>query len=108
MADNPLIFCDLIEEKPRPRETFMVDSYLSDQIIDQEYADYLEHFQPWRILILSGDNHKELFRSTERYFNKADAEHAIDIAFANKSNVYLRQAETGDIELRLATDTTQP
>jgi hypothetical protein len=103
-----LIYCDLIEEQPMELNEFRVHSIDAGATwpvrdLEVEYAKYLEAFQPWRILVLSADNHEALFRSTERYFNEADARHAAEIAFGTNSNVYLRQAEHGNVQLRLAT-----
>jgi uncharacterized protein YegP (UPF0339 family) len=92
MADSsPLIYCDLIEEKPRkqkPDETA------------EHYAAYLDSFQPWRVIVKSGDNQKKLFRSTERYLHRAGAITAIQLAFGNNSNVFLREKEQGNVNLR--------
>jgi hypothetical protein len=112
----PLIYVDLIEEQPMSRdewskETRRCPAAAEDNdvcdICDRRYGEYLEQFQPWRLMILSGDNHKDLFRSTERYFNEADARRAADIGFGANSNVYLRQKEHGNVELRLATGEPQ-
>lgn len=97
----PLIYVDLIEEKPKSIET-RPSWYPEGEKRQAEYQKYLDGFQPWRIAIKSGDNRKALFRSTERYFNKADALHAIQLAFGTGSNVYLRQKEHGDVPLRMA------
>jgi len=59
-------------------------------------------WQPWRVLVLSGDNFKPLFKGSERWTNKEDAFDAIHLAFGDESNVYLRQEEHGNIQLRLA------
>lgn len=106
----PLIYVDLIEEERLAfaqwtRETFGPNGtdLLSDKDLDDSYRAYRLAFQPWRILIRSGDNYKSLFRSTERYFNEADAKHAAELAFGSGSNIYLRQAEKGNRVLRLAT-----
>lgn len=59
-------------------------------------------WQPWRVLILSGDNHKRLFRGTERWTNKAEALDAIELAFGSSTNVYLREAEKSNVLVRMA------
>jgi uncharacterized protein YegP (UPF0339 family) len=111
MANNapPLIFVDLIEDAPKSKSAFAAEDYSGEDVyqLDEHYQHYLDtQFQPWRVLIKSGDNHKPLFRSTERYFNREDAIHAIQLAFGSGSDVYLREAEHGDVELRLASPAT--
>ncbi len=91
----PLIFVDLIKSELAPREKFPTAT-------DEQYREMVDHFQPWRLLVVSGDNHEPLFRSTESYFNRADAIHAAELAFGSGSNVYLREAECGNVLLRLA------
>lgn len=102
----PLIWVDLIEDEPISREGFF-HAHPGEDISDIAiaYAKYRDGFQPWRSLIKSGDNEEPLFRSTERYFNKADAIHAIQLAFGPETDVYLRQHEQGNQVLRLATQT---
>lgn len=106
----PLIYVDLVADKPQSYAEWVglaPDGYPSPEVITGErkanYRRYIDDFQPWRILIKSGDNQEPLFRSTESYFNKADAEHAAHLAFGAGSNVYLRQAEHGNQVLRMAT-----
>lgn len=91
MSNAPLIYVDLIEEKPRkqkPDETA------------EHYAAFLDTFQAWRVIVKSGDNQKKLFRSTERYLHREGALNAIERAFGNNSNVFLREKETGNVVLR--------
>lgn len=101
-----LIYVDLIEEKLLDREEWWDEvrgkEFPTEADIDNAYRAYRLAFQPWRILVKSGDNYKALFKSTERYNNEADARHAADIAFGPHSNVYLRQAEHGNVALRMA------
>jgi hypothetical protein len=59
-------------------------------------------WQPWHIIIRSGDNQAVLFRSSERYTNRQDAIDAAILAFGDNSNVYLREAEHGNALLRRA------
>ena len=105
-AANPTIYVDLIEERPLEREQwlsragFAVDT--DPPTADAAYEEYLDNFQPWRLLVKSGDNHRALFRSTERYYNEADARHAAEVAFGAQSNVFLRRAEHGNETLRVA------
>jgi hypothetical protein len=102
MSESPVIYVDLIEEQPQTRELYdRKRAYTSDRT-DEKYAQYLAKFQPWRVVVKSGDNQKALFRSTERYFNRSDAIHAAELAFADRSNVYLREAEQGNRVLRMA------
>jgi hypothetical protein len=102
----PTIWVDLIEEQPLSREDWaeQTDHCAPGRCneCDGVYRHYLDRFQPWRVAIKSGDNGAELFRSSERYFEKRDAVHAIWLAFAPESNVYLREGEAGNVELRLA------
>lgn len=81
---NPLIFVDL-QFTPEPAD-----------------HDGSTRWQPWSILIRSGDNNEPLFRSTESYTNRGDAVHAIGLAFGPGSNVYLRQSEQGNQPIRMA------
>ncbi len=90
----PLIYVDLIKSHPAPREKF-------PSMTDERYRELVERYQPWRLLILSGDNHEPMFRSTERYFNRADALHAAELAFGANSNVWLRESEHESRALRL-------
>jgi len=101
---TPLVYVDLIKEPPKTYGQF-VAAHPARRFAagaGAAYRTYIDNFQPWRVLIRSGDNYEPLFRSTERYFNEADARHAIELAFGPGSNVYLRQAEHGNVELRLA------
>lgn len=101
---HPLIFVDLIETPPIPREAFFASHPGEDAgDIADSYREYVKNYQPWHSVVRSGDNQEPLFRSTERYFNREDADHAIQLAFGNNSNVYLRETEQGDKLLRLAT-----
>lgn len=103
-----LIWVDLVRDEPLSAEDWHAKYDASFGEIaeddDPEHRQYLDRFQPWRLLIKSGDNEKVLFKSTESYFNKADAEHAAQIGFGRGSNVYLRESEHGNVELRLASD----
>lgn len=102
-----LIYVDLVKDEPKSFDDWaeaFVDEYVATPQANTDYDDYVERFQPWRLAIISGDNQKELFRSSESYFNRADAEHAAEIGFGRGSNVYLREAEHGNALLRLASD----
>lgn len=103
---NPLIYVDLIKERPLHYDSFCAANDLDEETdtARDSYRAYKLAFQPWRLIVKSGGNQKTLFRSTERYFNEADARHAADLAFGSQSNVYLRQAEHGNVALRLATE----
>jgi hypothetical protein len=105
MSNTPLIYVDLIEDKPMTMEEFIASGNV---VTNELYRRYLDRFQPWRLLIKSGDNQEPLFKSTECYFNKADAVHAAEIAFGSSSNVYLRQSEHGNTMLRLANNPDGP
>lgn len=99
----PLIYVDLIKDQPLPREEYVPDHRVETKgEWDAAYRQYVERFQPFRLLVKSGDNQEPLFRSTEAYFNKADAIHAAHLAFGSGSNVYLRQHEKGNQNLRMA------
>lgn len=103
----PLIYVDLIEDTPLDRQQYgktygYTDSSADSTALTDAHKRYLERFQPWRVLIKSRDNHEPLFRSTESYFNKADAIHAAELGFGAGSNVYLRQHEHGNQVLRMA------
>jgi len=90
----PLIYVDLIKSHPAPREKF-------PSMTDERYRELVERYQPWRLLILSGDNHEPMFKSTESYHNKVDAIHAAELAFGANSNVWLRESEHESRALRL-------
>lgn len=80
-----------------------------DLIETPEPTDYDgPRWQPWGILVRSGDNNKPLFKTTEAYTNREDAIRAAEIAFGRGSNVYLREAEHGNVLLRLASDAPAP
>lgn len=102
MSDAPLIYVDLIEEEPLDAAEWAKTADVPLIEADNAYRAYRLAFQPWRILVKSGDNEEALFRSTERYFNEGDVRHAADLAFGPHSNVYLRQKEHGNVALRLA------
>lgn len=57
--------------------------------------------QPWRWNALSAGNF-EILASGEAYTNRSDALAAIQLLFGAGSNVYLRQAELGNVLLRRA------
>lgn len=100
----PLMYVDLIEDAPMTRDEFVekVPVLRNAMQLEPSYQKYLERFQPWRLLIKSGDNQEPLFRSTESYFNRDDAIHAAELAFGKGSNVYLREREHGNRVLRMA------
>lgn len=106
----PLIYVDLVKDAPQSRDEWEKSGGIipgkADYIaaVGMGYAQYINRFQPWRLLIKSGDNQEPLFRSTESYFNRADAIHAAELAFGSGSNVYLREAEHGDRVLRLVVE----
>lgn len=103
-----LIFVDLVRDEPLSAEDWHAKYDESFGEIaedgDPDYRQYVDRFQAFRLLIISGDNRQPLFRSTESYFNRADAIHAAEIAFGSASNVYLREVEHGNELLRLASD----
>lgn len=94
MSDHPVIYIELIEEKPLSRENYFRRHPTGD------HYRYLDKFQPWRFIAKSVANQKMLARSSERYFNEADAVHAIDLLWGPESIVYRRQAEAGDVLIR--------
>jgi uncharacterized protein YegP (UPF0339 family) len=80
--DSALVFVDLYQSRPRK---------------------LLGRPQTWRWRALNGNNRRVLAASSEAYTNQADALAAIQQLFGTASNVYLRQHEEGNVELRLAT-----
>lgn len=58
--------------------------------------------QRWSWVARSGDNNRVLARSSESYTNKSDLLNAISVLFSDTTNVYRREAEQGDVMLRLA------
>jgi hypothetical protein len=83
----PVIFVDL-EYVPEPKARKLIPGR--------------SRWQPWRVVILAAGNMKTLFRGSERWTNKQDALDAITLAFGDRSNVFLRQAEVGNQVLRRA------
>jgi hypothetical protein len=83
MSSSPLIYVDLIKT-PEP------DDYTGPR------------WQPYTLMVKSGDNGAALFKSTEAYTNRDDAIHAVAIAFGPASNVYFRESEQGNVAVRLA------
>lgn len=96
----PVIYVDLIKMEPQTFDVWArrhARGYAEDR-----YEQYLMRFQPWRIVIKSGDNFEPLFKGTERYKSERDALHAIYLAFGPTSNVFLRRHEKGNVRLRQA------
>lgn len=58
--------------------------------------------QHWRWRATNGNNHRVLAVSSEAYTNESDCLDAIQELFSNGTDVYLRQTEQGDQQLRLA------
>lgn len=83
----PVVFVDLINT-PEPKLRKLIPGRT--------------RWQPWSAMISSAGNHEDLFKSTESWTNRSDAVNAIRLAFTNGSNVYLRQAELGNVLLRRA------
>lgn len=76
-----------------------------DLLYTEEPADRprdAARWQPWRTIVRSGDNMRALFRSSEAYTNRQDCIDAAQLAFGDDANVYLRETEHGNVELRLA------
>lgn len=101
MTEHPVIFVDLIEEKPLGREEWLneLGDSADPSSADEAYEAYVERFQPFRWHSTSEGNH-EILGTGERYFNEADAEHNIRLQFAGDSIVFLRRAEHGNEMLR--------
>lgn len=59
-------------------------------------------WQGWWWRAINGGNFKVLAVASEMYTNKQDCIDAITELFGSGSNVYLRQSEQGNQELRLA------
>ncbi len=98
------IFVDLHRDEPKTYGQWVSATFLPGEVFDngeERYAEYRAKFQPWRLLIKSGDNHEALFKSTESYHNKVDAIHAAELAFGANSNVWLRESEHESRALRL-------
>lgn len=58
--------------------------------------------QGWRWVAKNADNQKKLARSSERYTNRQDALDAVVQLFGTDTNVFKREAEKGNVTLRLA------
>jgi hypothetical protein len=87
-ATPPLVYVDLLYT-PKPE-------------------GYEGRWQPWRAMVLNGNNFEPLFMSTEAWTNRDDAMHTIWEVFGPGTDVYLREAERGDAELRMAQTFTEP
>lgn len=96
----PLIYVDLIKVTPMSYDNYSNTKGRGFADPQTRYRAYMDSFQPWRWVAKSGDNQKAMARSSERYFNKTDALHAIHLLFGSGSNVFLRQAEFGNENLR--------
>lgn len=110
MTEHPVVYVDLIEDRPKTREEFREWSFepanfdagiQSVAEIDREYQNYLDRFQPFRWHSTSEGNH-EVLGQGERYFNEAGALHNIGLQFAEGSIVYLRRPEHGNECIRMA------
>lgn len=97
------IYVDLVQAMPITREEWAQD-YPGGNVDDETaaYRKYRDEFQPWRWIAKSGDNHETLAVSSERYFNRDDCLHAIDLLFGNDSHVYRREGKNGNVLLRHA------
>lgn len=60
--------------------------------------------QTWRWRAINGNNQRRLAASSEAYTNKQDCLDAIAQLFGSETNVYLREAEHGNVALRLAVE----
>lgn len=58
--------------------------------------------QRWHWTAKSAGNQRVLARSSEKYTNRDDCVHAIELLFAATSTVFLREAEVGNRLLRQA------
>ena len=89
MSDGfpPLVFVDLYQTERKPRAA----------------GDTREvRPQLWRWRAINGSNFEVMAIASEAYTNKQDCLDAIAQLFGASTNVYLRQHEQGDQELRLA------
>lgn len=107
-----LVWVDLVKMEPKGSDEYFSahhpHSGFTEEYAQSLYKRYLDKFQPWRVTVKSGDNQKPLFRSSERYYNRSDAVHAIELAFGCDANVYRREAEHGNEPLRLASWFREP
>lgn len=97
----PLIYVKLIKMVPLSFEQHF-NRFRGSVDPRAKYDAYLENFQPFRVIVKSGDNQEPLFKGTERWKHRRDALHAIDLAFGIGSNVYLQEHEKGNVLLRRA------
>jgi hypothetical protein len=58
--------------------------------------------QRWFWVALNGNNFRRLARSSENYTNRQDCLDALKQLFGSDANVYKREAEVGNVCLRLA------
>jgi hypothetical protein len=101
--DESLVYVDLIEEEPLTEGGFAQSIGVTvDELTADRYSLYVDRFQPFRLIVRSGGNQRTMFRSSERYHNRSDAERAAMVCFGPDSNVFLRQNEQGNLTLRLA------
>lgn len=86
-----------------------MDGYLV--YVDVKRASVLRSLgrpQRWYWVALSGENFKKMAVSSERYTNLDDCYHAIDVLFGTDTYAYRREAEHGNLRLRLAQEQEAP
>jgi len=82
---NPVVYVDL-KYVPEPKARKLIPGRT--------------RWQPWRAVVLAEGNHEPMFKGTERWTNRGDAQSAIRLAFGPDTIVYLREAGRGNELLR--------
>jgi uncharacterized protein YegP (UPF0339 family) len=96
------IYVNVVRAEPQTRGEWAADHPYVD--VDDNrlaYRKYLDNFQAWHWMAKSS-NGEVLAVSSERYFNRADCVHAIDLLFGARSHVYRRESNQGNVLLRYA------
>ena len=83
---NPLIYVDL-------------------KYVEKKTGWLGKRYQGWTWVAKSAGNNMPLAKSTERYTNRQDAINAITLLFGINATVYQREAEHGNVLLRMAVPT---
>jgi hypothetical protein len=92
------------EISDRWKEWLMADSLVFVDLFQSRPRKLLGRAQTWRWRARNGNNFRVLAVSSEAYTNYQDAVDTVTQLFGDSSNVYLRQKERGDVELRLSSN----
>lgn len=77
----------IIKDEPKTFEDFKADeNWFSDLFAKDAYAEYLEHFQPYRWSAVAANN--EPIAHGESYFNEVDCINAVELLAADDTTMY--------------------